>query len=80
MYPPFSFKEHDLVLCHFSLAALKGIMLSLHNQCRYLLVGRSILHQSGSPMAFHPNMWATCPFYFPHFIWMALPAVTHFSE
>ena len=64
----------------FSLAALKGIMPSLHNQCRYLSVGRSILHQSGRPMALHSNMQAICPFHSPHFIWLALPVVTQFSE
>ena len=68
------------MLCHFGLAALKGIMLSLHIQCRYLSVGRSILCQSGKPMALHPNMWATCPFHSPCFIWLALPAMTQFSE
>ena len=36
-----------LLGCHFWLAALKGIKPSLHSQCRYLSVGRSILHQSG---------------------------------
>ena len=65
MYPPFSFKEHDLVLCHFSLAALKGIMPSLHNQCRYLSVGRSNLCQSGKPMVLHSDTQATCPFHSP---------------
>ena len=74
MYPPFSFKEHDLMLFCFSLAALKGIMPSLHNWCRYLSVGRSIPHQSGKPMALHSNMWATCPFHSPiSFGWPCLP-------
>ena len=68
------------MLCHFSLAALKGTVPSLLNRCRYLLVGRSILHQSGRPMALHLNMWAACPFHSPHFIWLALHAVTQFSE
>ena len=72
--PPFSFKEHDLMLCHFSLAALKGIMPSLHNQCRYLSVGRSILHQNARPMALHSNMRATCPFHSPISVgWPCLP-------
>ena len=78
--PPFSFEEHDLLLCCFCLAALKGIKPSLQIRCRYLLVGRSILHWSGRPMALHPNMWAACPFYSPHFIFLAVPAVTQFSE
>ena len=80
MYPPFSFKEHDLVLCHFCLAALKGMKPSLHNGCRYLSVGRSIPCQSGRPVALHPDTWAACPFHSPHFIWLALPAMTQFSE
>ena len=80
MYPPFSFKEHDLVLHHFNLAALKGTVPSLHNWCRYLSEGRSIPHRSGGPMAVHPNMWATCPFHSPHLFWLAFPAVTQFSE
>ena len=62
------------MLGHFSLAALKGIMPSLHNRCRYLLVGRSILCQSGRPMALHPDMQATCPFHPPiSFGWPCLP-------
>ena len=68
------------MLCCFSLAALKGMMPSLHNQHRYLLVGRSIPHQSGRPLALHPNTWAACPFHSPHFIWLVLPAMTQFSE
>ena len=68
------------MLCHFGLAALKGIMPSLHNQCRYFSVGRSIPHQSGRPMALHPDIWTTCLLHFPHFIWLALPALTQFSE
>ena len=45
MYNPlFYFMEHDLMLCHFCLAALEGIKPSLQIQCRYLSVGRSILH------------------------------------
>ena len=66
------------VIC--SLAALKGIVPTLHNRCRYLLVSRSILHQGSRPMALHSNMWVTCPFHSPHFIYLALPAVTQFSE
>ena len=27
-----------------------------------------------------PNMWATCPYHSPHFFWLALPAMTQFSE
>ena len=61
--PPYSSKEQDLMLCCFSLAALMGIMPSLHTQCRYLLVGRSILHQGGRPMALQSDMWATCLFH-----------------
>ena len=80
MYTPFSFKEHNIVLCHFCLAALKSIKPSLHIQCRYLSVGRSILYPSGRPMALHPNTWAACPFHSPHYILLALPAMTQFSE
>ena len=62
------------MLCHFSLAALKGILPSLHNQCRYLLVGRSIPHWSARPMALHSDMWPTCPFHSPiSFGWPCLP-------
>ena len=68
------------MLCHFGLGALKGIKPSLQNWCMYLLVGRSILHQSGRPLALHPDMWAACPFHSPHFILLALPAMTQFSE
>ena len=81
MYPPFSFKEHDLMLCHFSLAALKGIMLPLHNWCRYLLVGRSIPCQGGSPVAPTLTHGLLAHFTPPSiFFWLALPAVTQFSE
>ena len=31
-------------------------------------------------MALHPNMWAACPFHSSHFILLALPAMTQFSE
>ena len=31
-------------------------------------------------MALHSNMWVTCPFHSPHFIYLALPAMTQFSE
>ena len=73
--PPFSFKEHDLMLCHFCLAALKGIKPPLHNWCRYLFVGRSIPHRSGRPVALHPDSWAACPFHSPPFLfgWPCLP-------
>ena len=87
MYTPHSLKEHDLMLllfllgCHFCLAALKGIKPSLHSWCRYLSVGRSISCQSGRPLTLHPDMGAACPFHSPlHFIWLALPAMTQFSE
>ena len=63
-----------------SLAALKGIVPTLHNQCRYLSVGRSILCQGSRPMALNSGMQVTCPFHSPHFIYLALPAVTQFSE
>ena len=68
------------MLCHFCLAALKGIKPSLQIQCRYLSVGRSILHRIVRPMALHPNMWAACPFHSPHYSLWALPAMTQFSE
>ena len=45
-----------LVGCHFCLVALKGIKPSLHSQCRYLSVGRSISHWRGRPCTLHPNM------------------------
>ena len=63
-----------------SLAASKGIVPTLHNQCRYLWVGRSILHQGSRPMALTSDIWITCPSHSPHFIYLALPAVTQFSE
>ena len=66
------------VICN--LAASKGIVPPLHNWCRYLLVGGSILHQGGRPMALHSNMWVSCLFHSPHFIYLALPAMTQFSE
>ena len=69
-----------LVGCHFCLVALKGIKPSLHSWCRYLSkIGRSILHQSGRPLTLHPNMGAAFPFHSPS-IWLALPAMTQFSE
>ena len=67
-------------LCHFSLAGLKGTMPSLHNQYKYLSVGRSILHESGRPLALHPDMWASCPFHSPLLILLAVPAMTQSSE
>ena len=87
MYAPHSFKEHSLMLCCFCLAVIfvclavsEGIEPSLNNRCRYLSVGRSILHQSGRPFTLHPNMGAACPFHSPfHSVW-ALPAMTQFSE
>ena len=64
------------VIC--SLAALKGIMPPLYNWCKFLLVGRSIPHKGGRPMALHSDMWVTCPFYYPpHFICLAM---TQFSD
>ena len=54
---------------------------SLYSQCRYLSVSRSILHWSGRPLTLHPDMGAVCPFHSPlHFVGLALPAVTQFSE
>ena len=66
------------VIC--SLAALKGIVPTLHNWCRYLSVGRNIPHQGSRPMALNSDTWVTCPFHSPHFIYLALPAMTQFSE
>ena len=63
-----------------SLAALKGIVPTLHNWCMYLLMGRNILHRGSRPMALHSDMQVTCPFHSPHFIYLALPAMTQFSE
>ena len=78
MYTPHSLKEHDLMLHHFCLAvifclaALKGIKPSLHSQCRYLSVGRSILCQSGRHLTLHPDMGAACPFHSPlHLVGLA---------
>ena len=72
--PLFYFKEHNLMLCCFCLAALKGIRPSLQIWSRYLLVGRSILHQGGRPMALHPDTWAACLFHSPSitFCWPCL--------
>ena len=66
--PPF-FVLRSMTLCTviYSLAALKGIMPPLYNQCRYLSVGRSIPHRGGRPMALHSNMWVTYPFHSPPF-------------
>ena len=43
-------------------------------------MSRSILHQGSRPMALNSDMWVTCPFHSPHFIYLALPAMTQFSE
>ena len=64
----------------YSLAAQKGVMPPLYNWCRYLLVGRNILHWHGRQLVFHSNMWVTYSFHSPHFIYLALPAMTQFSE
>ena len=84
LHPPFfkGAQPHALSFlfgCHFCLAALKGIKPSLHSWCRYLSVGRSILHWSCRPLTLHPDMGAACPFHSPS-IWLALPAMTQFSE
>ena len=31
-------------------------------------------------MVLHSDTWVTCPFHSPHFIYLALPAMTQFSE
>ena len=63
------------------LAALKDMKPSFYSWCRYLLVGSSILHWSGRPLTLHPDMGAVCPFHSPlHFVRLALPAMTQFSE
>ena len=67
--PPF-LKEHDLMFCFCSwlsflcLADLEGIEPSLHSRCRYLSVGRSILHQSGRPLTLHLT-WGCLPISLP---------------
>ena len=61
-----------LVGCHFCLVALKGIKPSLHSQCRYLLVGRSISCRSDRPLILHPNMGAAFLFHSPlHLVGLA---------
>ena len=78
MYTPPFFKGAQphalsfLVGCHFCLVALKGIKPSLYSQCRYLLVGRSILCRSGRPLTLHPDMGAAFPFHSPlHLVGLA---------
>ena len=64
-----------------SLTTLKGIVPTLNNWCRYLSMGRSILHRGSRPMALYSHMQVTCPFHsLPHLIYLALPAMTQFSE
>ena len=67
--PPPLFVLRSMTLCTviYSLAAWKGIMPPLFNQCRYLSVGRSIPCQCGRPMALHSNTLVTYPFYSPSF-------------
>ena len=81
-YIPSFFLLRSMTSCSVvsSLAALKGIVPTFHNQCRYLSVGRSIPRAGSRPMALNSNMQVTCPFHFPHFIYLALPAMTQFSE
>ena len=70
-----------LAVVFVCLAVSEGIKPSLHSQCRYLSVDRNILHWSGIPFTLHPDTEAACPFHsLSHFIWLALPAVTQFSE
>ena len=66
-------------LSFLCLAALKGIEPSLHSQCRYLSVGRSISHWSGRPLTLHPTQGMLTHFT-PPSIWLALPAMTQISE
>ena len=72
----------SMTLCSVisSLAALKSIVPTFNNQCRYLSVGTSIPHRGSRCVALNSNMQVTCPFHSPHFIYLALPAVTLFSE
>ena len=67
--------------CWFWFTHLKGTIPLLYNRCRYLWGGRSIPCQSGRLFhLFHSNMGATYPFNPPFYFYLALPAVTQFSE
>ena len=57
---------------------LEGLLPSLYSQCRFLLVGGSISHQSGRPPVFHLHMGLLTHFTPPTLL--ALPAMTEFSE
>ena len=82
--PPFSKRAQPHALsfwvgCHFCLVALKGIKPSLHSQCRYLSVGKSLLCPSGRPLILHTDTGAAFPVS-PPSIWLAFPAMSQFSE
>ena len=73
--PPFVLSSMTLCTAIYSLAAWKGIMPPFFNWCRYLSVGRSILHQCGRPIGLSLQHIGYLPVSLPpiSFIWPCLP-------
>ena len=78
--PPHCLKEHDLMLCVFHL----GLMFAFgcfeelealpHSWCRYLSLGRSISHQSGSSQLSTPT-WKLLAHFTPPFHLLGLASL-----
>ena len=78
--PPFVLRSTTLCTVVCSLAALKGISHPSIISVDTSLWAGAFCIEVVDQLAFHSDMWVTYPFHSPHFIYLALPAMTQFSE